>query len=164
MGHFLFSSKMPLHFIKLQLGNKKYKDQVSTEGCTYVADFKSAIKKKLSPDLDSYAPHHIILCQPDGITEIDPETLVTDLAEIPWKPMVVTVDELPIPASISSSKKQLTYKGMSTEASCRKYLDALAVEFSFEYDFPKTYKNLTIYSLLNTAIDIISFQPNTIIY
>jgi hypothetical protein len=148
MGHFLFSSKMPLHFIKLQLGNKKYKDQVSTEGCTYVADFKSAIKKKLSPDLDSYAPHHIILCQPDGITEIDPETLVTDLAEIPWKPMVVTVDELPIPASIGSTKKQLTYKGMSTEASCRKYFDALANEIYVEYDFPKTYRKPTLGDVL----------------
>jgi hypothetical protein len=42
--------------------------------------------------------------------------------------MVVTVDELPIPSPIGSTKKQLTYKGMSTEAFCRKYFDALANE------------------------------------
>jgi hypothetical protein len=58
------------------------------------------------------------------------------------------VEELPITAPIGSSKKQLTYKGMSTEASCRKYLDALAVEFSFEYDFPKTYKKPTMGNVL----------------
>jgi hypothetical protein len=38
------------------------------------------------------------------------------------------VEESPKPTPISSSKKQLTYKGMSTEASCRKYLDAIANE------------------------------------
>ena len=48
----------------------------------------------------------------------------------PWAPLVVTV-----PASSGSSKKQLTYKGMSTEASCRKYLDALARQLALYYDF-----------------------------
>ena len=100
-----FSSKMPLHFIKLQLGNKPYKRQVSSANFTYVDDFKDAIKSKFSPDLDSYAPHHLTLFQPDGITQIDPETPVSDSKEIHWKPMVVTVDDLPKPASISSTKK-----------------------------------------------------------
>ncbi|KAL5037473.1 hypothetical protein BDEG_26294 [Batrachochytrium dendrobatidis JEL423] len=139
---------MTLHFVQLTLGNKTYKDKVSTEGCTHVAEFKGAIKNKFSPDLDSYAPHHLTLFQPDGTTEIDPETLVTDLEEIPWKPMVVTVLELPIPAPIGSSKKQLTYKGMSTEASCRKYLDALAIEIYFDYHFPTTYKKPTMGDVL----------------
>jgi hypothetical protein len=62
--------------------------------------------------------------------------------------MVVTVEELPIPAPSGSSKKQLTYKGMSTEASCRKYLDALAIEIYFDYDFPKTYKKPTMGDVL----------------
>ena len=52
----------------------------------------------------------------------------------PWTPLVVTVE------AAGSSKKQLVYKGMSTEASCRKFLDALAIEIYFDYDFSKTYK------------------------
>lgn len=127
---------MTLHFVKLVLGNQPFSPtQVSTEDCATVDDFKGAIKKKLSPDLDSYAPHHIILCQPDGITEIHPATAVQDLTEIPWKPMVVTVLELPIPAPIGSSKKQLTYKGLGVEASCRKYFDALARKLALFYRF-----------------------------
>ena len=140
---------MTLHFIKLVLGNQPFSPtQVSTEDCTTVDDFKGAIKKKLSPLLDSYATAQLVLCQPDGITEIHPATAVKDLTEIPWKPMVVTVLELSIPAPIGSSKKQLTYKGMSTEASCRKYLDALAIEIYFDYDFPKTYKKPTMGDVL----------------
>jgi hypothetical protein len=92
------TSKMTLHFIQLKLDKKTYKDQVSTEGCSYVDDFKGAIKTKFSPLLDSFATAQLTLLQPDGTTEIDPETLVTDLEEIPWKPMVVTVEELPIQA------------------------------------------------------------------
>jgi hypothetical protein len=64
---FLFhfsTSKMPLHFIQLKLGKKAYKAKVSTEDCSDVAEFRSAIKK-ISPDLDSYAPHHLTLFQPD---------------------------------------------------------------------------------------------------
>ena len=139
---------MTLHFIQLRLGKKTYKSQVSTEGCSYVDEFKGAIKKKFSPELESYAPHHLTLFQPDGTTEIDPETFVTDLKEIPWKPMVVTVDELPIPAPIGSSKKQLTYKGMSTEASCIKYLDAVAKELFQSYDFDTVYSKPTMGDLL----------------
>jgi hypothetical protein len=124
-----------LHFVKLVLGNKNYKEQVSTDGCSNVSGFRAAIKKKLSPLLDSYATAQLVLCQPDGITEIHPATAVKDLTEIPWKPMVVTVDELPIPAPIGSSKKQLTYKGIGVEASCRKYFDALARKLALFYRF-----------------------------
>jgi hypothetical protein len=48
---------------------------------------------------------------------------------------VVTVEELPTPAPTGSSKKQLVYKGMSAEASCRKFLDALARRLALYYDF-----------------------------
>ena len=72
---------MTLHFIQLILGNKTYKRQVSSANCTYVDDFKDAIKNKFSPDLDSFASHQLTLFQPDGTTEIDPETLVTYLKE-----------------------------------------------------------------------------------
>jgi hypothetical protein len=99
---------MTLHFIQLTLGNKTYKRQVSSANCTYVDDFKDAIKSKFSPYLDSFTAIQLTLFQPDGITEIDPETPVTDLNEIPWSPLVVTVEELPTLAPPGSSKKQLT--------------------------------------------------------
>lgn len=143
------SSLPPLHFVRLVLGNQPFSPtQVSTEDCSTVDDFKGAIKKKLSPLLDSYATAQLVLCQPDGITEIHPATAVKDLTEIPWKPMVVTVLELQIPAPIGSSKKQLTYKGMSTEASCRKYLDAVAKEVFQSYDFDTVYRTPTMGDLL----------------
>jgi hypothetical protein len=37
---------------------------------------------------------------------------------------------------------------MSTEASCRKYLDALAIEIYFDYDFPTSYKKPTMGDVL----------------
>jgi hypothetical protein len=43
-----------------------------------------------------------------------------------------------------SIKKQLRYKGMSTEASCGKFLDALARELSALYDFNFYYAVPTI--------------------
>ena len=126
---------MTFHFVLLKLGNNNYKEQVSTDGCSNVSDFRGAIKNKFSPLLDSYATAQLTLLQPDGTSQIDPETPVTDLTEIPWKPMVVTVLELPIPAFIGSSKKQLTYKGLGVEASCRKYFDALARKLALFYRF-----------------------------
>ncbi|KAJ8331278.1 hypothetical protein O5D80_000832 [Batrachochytrium dendrobatidis] len=85
---------MTLHFVHLVLGNETYKEQVSTEGCADVDDFRGAIKNKLPHLLNGYNAVQLTLLQPDGITEIDPETLVTDLKEIPWNPLVVTVEEL----------------------------------------------------------------------
>jgi hypothetical protein len=139
---------MKSHFVQLKLGNKTYKTKVSTDGCSDVADFITAIRA--SPQLP-IGKGIITLFQPDGITEIDPGEVIEKLNEFnvgAWKPMVVTVEELPFPAPIGSTKKQKTYKGMSTEASCRKFLDALAIGFFVEYDFPKTYKKPTMGDLL----------------
>ncbi len=129
---------MTFHFIQLKLDKKTYKAQVSTDGCSYVDDFKGAIKTKLPHLLAAYDAAQLTLFQPDGNSEIDPGESITKLNEFnvgPWTPLVVTVDELPIPAPSGSSKKQLSYKGMSTEASCRKYLDALARQLALYYDF-----------------------------
>lgn len=122
---------MTHHFIQLTLGNKTYKDIVSTTGCSYVADFIAAIRA--SPQLPTQGI--LTLFQPNGTTEIDPETLVTDLKEIPWKPMVVTVEEIPVQPVAGSSRKQVTYKGLGVEASCRKYFDALARKLALFYRF-----------------------------
>ncbi|KAI8916146.1 hypothetical protein EDD86DRAFT_197776 [Gorgonomyces haynaldii] len=121
---------MTQHLVKLDLGGKTFgPTKVSTEGCSDVDDFKVAIKNKFSPALDSYAPFQLTLFESDGKTFIYAQKPATDLKEMPWKPIVVTVEELPTASPTGSSKNQLTYKGMSMEASCRKYLDALAIAF-----------------------------------
>jgi hypothetical protein len=142
---------MTLHFVQLTLGNKTYKIQVSTANCTYVDDFKVAIKNKLPNLLNGYDAAQLTLLQPDGTAEIDPETLVTDLKEIPWKPILVTVEELSVQPAGGTYKKQpgyKVYKGMSTEASCRKFLDALAAEIYYEYSFQTNYKKPTMGDVL----------------
>jgi hypothetical protein len=126
---------MPFFWIKLQLGNKELRDKVSTDGCEDVADFRVAIKTTFKNQLAAYEANELALFQPGGITEINPANPVSELKEVTWKPMVVTVEELPIPASISSSRKQLTYKGLGVEASCRKYFDALSRKLALFYRF-----------------------------
>ena len=49
---------------------------------------------------------------------------------------------------MESPKNQLIYKGISAEASRRKYLDALALEVYFDYDFPKAYRKPTMGDIL----------------
>jgi hypothetical protein len=135
-GHTNTLEMVQKHFIQLRLVNKNTMAQVSTQGCSNVADYKDGIKNKFSPTLDSYASYQLTLLQPDGITEIDPQTSVDDLKEIPWKPMVVTVEESPIQFPTGSSKKQLTYyNGLGVEASCRKFFDALARKLALYYRF-----------------------------
>ena len=125
------------HFIQLLLGNKSFgPTRVSTEDCEYVDDFKEEIKKKFSPDLDSYPTHRLTLYEADGTTEIDPETSIGELREIPWKPMIVKVEEVELPALITlSRRKGKQQKEMSVEASCRKYFDALAKSLTSYYNF-----------------------------
>jgi hypothetical protein len=109
--------------------------KVSTEECQDVDDFLEACKKKLSSKLGSYDVDQLTLLQPDGTTQIDPGEVIEKLNEFavgPWNPLVVTVAT---PAPISSPKKQLTYKGLDVEASCRKYFDALARKLALFYDF-----------------------------
>lgn len=135
---FPFSSKMTLHFVQLVLGNKNYKDQVSSADCTHVSEFKDAIKNKYPRLLNSYDAAELTLFEPNGTTKIDSGEVIEKLNEFaagPWNPLVVTAEELPIPAPIGSSKKQLTYQGMCTEASCRKYFDALAAKLALFYKF-----------------------------
>jgi hypothetical protein len=142
---------MTLHFVLLKLDKKTYKSTVSTERCSDVGDYKGAIKTVFSRSLDSYSTVQLTLFQPDGITEIDPGEAITKLNEFnvgPWTPLVVTVDELPIPGPTGSSKRHRHYKRMSTEESCRKYLDAVAKELFQSYDFDTVYSTPTMGDLL----------------
>ena len=139
---------MTLHFVQLVMSSQNYRQKVSTEGCSNVSDFRCAIKNKYSHLLSSYSAVQLTLFQPDGTTEIDPETSVTDLKEIPGEPMVVTVDEFTVRAFVESSKKRPTYRGMSTEMSCMKYLDAIASKTFLVYDFSNVYRMPTMGDLL----------------
>ena len=72
---------MTLHFVKLVLDNKNYKSQVSSADCTYVDDFRGAIKNKWKNLLNSYDAAQLTLLQPDGTTEIDPGETIAKLNE-----------------------------------------------------------------------------------
>ena len=136
------------HFIQLVLGSKPYHPtKVSTEDCKDVDDFKRAIKREFSHLLHEYDVAQLTLFEADGNTEIDPQKPVAELKEVNWKPMIIKIEQVEQPATqvtTSSSKKQLTYKGMSVEASCRKYLDALARKIAVNYDFNTEYSTPTM--------------------
>jgi hypothetical protein len=127
---------MPLHFIKLQLGNKTYKDQVSTTDCTYVAQFRGAIKSKWTNLLKDYDAGQLTLFEADGSTEIDPETEMKDVFVTKGKPLVVKVDEqakqLTEKPLISSTRHQ-DYKHSKAVHSSRSYLTTIAVELDKIY-------------------------------
>jgi hypothetical protein len=79
---------MTLHFVKLALGNTSYTaTKVSTDGCSYVDDFRDAIKTKLPPLLAAYDSAQLTLFQPDGTTEIDPGETIEKLNEFKVGPL-----------------------------------------------------------------------------
>lgn len=60
--------------------------------------------------------------------------------------------KVPDQQQAASIKKQLRYKGMSTEASCRKFLDALAQTLAKLYDFDCSYGDVpTIGDVFNAV-------------
>lgn len=66
------------YFVNLIFEDTIFKDQVSVDGCTNVAEFKRSIKSQFKPILNTYASAQLTLF--DGTTEIDPETLIDE-----WK-------------------------------------------------------------------------------
>jgi hypothetical protein len=131
--HFHFCSKMPLLWVQLQLGNKTYKDKVSTQGCEDVADFIKAIRA--SPQLPT-GNGIIALFEPDGNTEIDPETEMKDVLVTQGKPLVVKVDEQAKQLTekpLISSTRHHDYKHSKAVYSSRSYLTSIAVELDKIY-------------------------------
>eukprot|EP00842_Homolaphlyctis_polyrhiza_P003513 jgi/Hompol1/4162/HPOL_006953-RA len=110
---------MTLYFVQLVLGKNKYKFQVSSADCTYVDDFRSAIKNNNQHLLNSYDAAQLKLLQPDGTTEIDPGEVIEKLQEFavgPKHPLV--------------------------------YLDAVANEVFVNYNFKTVYWKPTMGDLL----------------
>lgn len=143
------------HFIRLKLGSETYKGKVSSQGCSDVDDFRDAIKTKFSPVLDAYAPIQLTLFEPDGITEIDPETPVSDLQEVQGRPMVVTVKVVGRP-EISTTRHQ-DYKQSKAFTTCRSFLTSIALELDEIYPIKRertatgTERPVTFGTILNNA-------------
>jgi hypothetical protein len=132
---------MSLRFVQLKLGAKTYADEVSTDGCDDVDDFRHAIRRTFLKLLHMYDSYQLILVDSDDMKEIDPQTAIEDLTN---KPLVVVVRELPFPA-----KRQPHCRVMSAGESCRTYLNALARKISLNYDFPKMGRAASITDVLD---------------
>jgi hypothetical protein len=108
----------------------KYAVKVSTEGCQDIDDFIKAIKKELQI---SQPPQQISLSTADGT--LKRAKLLSEISQnTEESPLLVSIDTPEIP--VHSTTKQKQYKGMTVEASCRKYFDALASKLSSYYNFP----------------------------
>jgi len=80
---------VPPPFVKT---SSAYKRQVSSDNCTYVDDFKT-LSRTSSPR--TWTP--LLLYNSPSFNLTEPLKLTQrDLKEIPCKPMVVTVEELPV--------------------------------------------------------------------
>ena len=118
----------------------KYKNnnstQVSTEECRNVDDFLEACKKKLSPLLDSYAPAQLSLSTTDGGIPLQPDDDIPAQNTAKNSLFITATDTSPH----LKAYRQQRYKTMSVEASCRKYLDAIALKLAGYYGFDYKYK------------------------
>jgi hypothetical protein len=108
--------------------------KITIDGLTDVDDFLKEIKKEFS---NALAASHLTLYQPDGTTEIDvgdsPSLLVAGNSRT--NPLVVKT------TAVSKSSRQVTTRKMSVEASCRKYLDAIAKRLAEFYEFDYRFKS-----------------------
>jgi hypothetical protein len=133
----------------------KFKDsypvKVPAQHCSDVDDFLEACKKKLAPSLDSISIAFMCLSTSERTlkrSEAIPEHNTEDTALI-----VTTIEETGIcyfylsplltyvRTVIRSVKKQRPHKEMSVEASCQKFLDALAYRISNLYNFQVAIRN-----------------------
>jgi hypothetical protein len=121
----------------------KYKNnnstQVSTKECQNVDDFLEACKKKLSPLLDSYAPAQLSLSTTDGGPPLQPDDSITQITGNNAKnPLFITATAT---SPHLKAYRQQRYKTMSVEASCRKYLDAIALKLAGYYEFHFSFRS-----------------------
>jgi hypothetical protein len=118
----------------------KYKDnnstQVSTEECHNVDDFLEACKKKLSPHFDSIATDQLSLSTTDGGIPLQPDDDIP-AQNTAKNPLFITAADT---SPHLKAYRQQRYKTMSVEASCRKYLDAIALKLAGYYGFDYKYK------------------------
>ena len=104
--------------------------KVTIDGCEYVDDFKVAIRnnRELAIPKDSA----ITLYKSDGRNEIKPTATIQSLQDAGKAgdaPLIVKT------TAVSISSRQATTRKMNAEASCRKYLDAIAKRLAEYYEF-----------------------------
>ena len=110
--------------------------KVPTKDCDDVDDFIDAVKKKLSPKLDAIAVDNITLHITKDGPALEPDAALP-AQNTKQTALVVTVPPPAAPSSgpLMKAGRQKTLKKMSVEASCRKFLDAVAVKLSSYYSF-----------------------------
>ena len=79
------------HFVQLKLGSKTYLERVSTEGCEYVLEFRTAIKTKFPKVLKAYDSYELVLFEADGTTKISAMDSI-DKLEGKKMPLVAVVE------------------------------------------------------------------------
>ncbi len=111
--------------------------RVSIDGCEYVYDFLKEIKKEYSNTLGSFDTSQLTLYKSDGTTEIKPTDTIKSLGNMGKDadaPLVVKT-------AVGKSSRLMTTRKMSVEASCRKYLDAIAKRLAEFYEFNYRFKS-----------------------
>jgi hypothetical protein len=115
---------------------KTFIDKVSIQGCEDVADFLNILYERPLLSIPSKTP--ITLYLPDGTTEIKPTDTIQSLGNMGKDadaPLVVKT------TAIGKSSRLVTTRKMSVEASCRKYLDAIAKRLAEFYEFNYRFKS-----------------------
>ena len=110
--------------------------KVSTEDCQDVDDFLKACKKELSSKLGSYDVDQLCLSTTDGGTPLQPDDDIP-AQNTAKNPLFITATDT---SPHLKAYRQQRYKTMSVEASCRKYLDAIALKLAGYYEFDYKYK------------------------
>jgi len=109
--------------------------KVPIDGCKDVDDFLKEVKKESQLAIPQNAP--ITLYQPDGKTEIKVGDSPADYLEGNTDGNPLTVKT----TAVGKSSRLVTTRKMSVEASCRKYLDAIAKRLAEFYEFNYRFKS-----------------------
>ena len=109
--------------------------RVSIDGCDYVDDFIKEIKKESQLAIPPNTP--ITLYQPDGTTEIKVGDSPADFLQGNSSGNPLTAKTV----AVTKSSRVVTTRKMSVEASCRKYLDAIAKRLAEFYEFDYRFKS-----------------------
>jgi hypothetical protein len=111
--------------------------QVSTQECFNVDDFIEQCKKKLSHLLGPYDSAQLSLSTADGGPPLEPDYPIP-AQNTAQAPLFITVT---VTSPRLKSFRQQRFKTMSVEASCRKYLDAIALKLAGYYEFHFSFKS-----------------------
>jgi hypothetical protein len=130
-------------WVQIELDGKEFTEQVSFEPGQSVSLFKKRIKAEFAKTLAAYDAAQLTLYHlKDGQeTEIDVGDSPADYVKGNSRknPLIVKA------TAIRKTSRQMSTRKMSVEASCRKYLDALAAKLFTYYDFdPKSSLGPTI--------------------